>query len=158
MSGQEILSKCRGLALTLKNINIETLVAMRCVKAFQDAERYDGIVKDFKDSTSSSLDSLTLQNLSRQVQEADARQEYLNPSASKPPSALRGTKKPAAKSPSPAPVPGPSPAPTPPPNMAVQYPSVVLNGALSKIFSTQAASVPFVTVWTRFTSQLVVLA
>ena len=118
MTGQELLAKCRSLALALKNIDIDKLVAMQAIKAMQDAERYEGIVKDFRDG-STKLASCTLATIGKLMEETDARSSFLDPSSSTVPSANRGSKKPAVSAPSPSPT---APPPSPAPNMAVQYP------------------------------------
>eukprot|EP00956_Cyclotella_meneghiniana_P035500 scaffold115453_cov136-Cyclotella_meneghiniana.AAC.1 len=118
------------LQTSLANVNIETLISLRVIQAFDQAERYEGIVNAFKNGDTSVV-GCSLEHLATLVTNEDARIALLNPSDQSAPSAKK------AKSSSPAPAPA---DPTPPASMQVQYPPTqgVKWSAVSSLLQSKA--------------------
>lgn len=52
-TGQQLLATARMLKTSLAAVDIETLISLRVIQAFDSAERYDGIVNSFKNGDTS---------------------------------------------------------------------------------------------------------
>eukprot|EP00956_Cyclotella_meneghiniana_P026201 scaffold56081_cov49-Cyclotella_meneghiniana.AAC.1 len=114
-NGQQLLATARMLLHNLASIDIETLISLRVIQAFDQAERYEGIVNSFKNGDSTVV-GCSLNHLATLVTNEDSRLSILNPSDQAPPSAKKAK----------ANTPAPSPSPNPPkqPSMEVTYPPV----------------------------------